>query len=55
MWKRAALEELGDDMPLYVLEGENRSSRLIVTFTRCAGQQQLGSWEHGAAVGAQHW
>src|SRR5262245_2581907 len=34
---RATLEALGDDMPSYVLYGENRGAGMIVTFTRGTG------------------
>ena len=50
----AALEALGDDMPSYVLEGENRGAGMIATFTRGSGDVFNGGsteWPHVLNVG----
>jgi hypothetical protein len=35
---RATLEALGDDMPSYMLQGENRGAGMIATCTRGPGE-----------------
>jgi len=51
---RATREALGDDMPSYVREGENRGAGMIVTFTRGAGEVFNGGsteWPYALSTG----
>lgn len=51
---RATLEELGSDLPSYVLEGENRGAGMIVTFRRGAGEVFNGGsteWPYALSTG----